>query len=547
MIEYFYRKIGTVDFEKSSEPKTVLPIRVKNIYVKEPQYYCSKTKQWKVFNGDIDSLIAASPELIPVEFIETPEEPEPLKLHYDPISWLNGTNRSSYNDFCIEALTASQVAEYMDFVDKKHRYDFYLQNRLDFNGIQKNFFSVCLETDEENLTLKITTQKFENEIAPITRQNEALTIIPTVEKDYICFDLKNGTIKGYGSDLDSVLIFENTRIPKCLRQHIFQSFLGLVQRFTKIPYQSLQERYCEVLNKHNFREMYMLTKLPYEPDLYLILTSQDYEKRKTHFNYSRTDPNIYAKFCEKMGIQNTKIVRRCFNNRPESLLTYLKIKDCGFTDINLYNRVLENEKNYKFFDYIDLRPLKFFTEYSIKERDEIATMNTLLKDKEKSNDWFFYDIQDAMEMFQIFFEHIPEALRNDILRDGFTRFNHDALSNISYRCQNKNQTFKYTAKQRALCDSIDGYEFCLPENTYELLEIGTVLHNCVATYDKKVLKKKCTIVYAKKAGEYKICIEIRGNEIIQERTNHNADPSKAEQKILEKWHLRHNLVKLQAD
>ena len=32
MIEYYYRKIGTVDFEKSSEPKTVLPIRFKSMY-----------------------------------------------------------------------------------------------------------------------------------------------------------------------------------------------------------------------------------------------------------------------------------------------------------------------------------------------------------------------------------------------------------------------------------------------------------------------------------------------------------------------------------
>ena len=91
-------------------------------------------------------------------------------------------------------------------------------------------------------------------------------------------------------------------------------------------------------------------KLPYEPDLYFILTSEEYEKRQTHFNYSRLDPNIYAKFCEKTGIQNTKIVRRCFNNRPESLLTYFTLKDCGFTDINLYNRVLENERNCHFFE-----------------------------------------------------------------------------------------------------------------------------------------------------------------------------------------------------
>jgi hypothetical protein len=545
MIKYFYRKIGTADFIKASGPKTVLPIRLKNKYVKENQYFCSETQQWKVFTYDIDSLTADFPQFIPVEFIEWQEEPDPLVIHYDPINLLERTYRIHSDDLCFESFTASQISEYLDYVDKKHRYDFYQKISRDSNNMAKNIFSVCLETDEKNFTLKITTQNFESHFSQTDNPDNSSIVIPTIYEEFVFFDLKNGTIEGCRQNLDLLLSFERSRIPYCLRKHIFQSFLALVQRFTDIPYVRLHERYSNALDKYNFIEMYKLTKLPYEPDLYFILTSEEYEKRQTHFNYSRLDPNIYAKFCEKTGIQNTKIVRRCFNNRPESLLTYFTLKDCGFTDINLYNRVLENEGNCYFFDTSELEPLKFFTLYSIKKRGEIATMNTLLKDKGKNQDIFLYDEQDAIEMFERFFEHIPEALRNDILRDGFTEFNHDALTNIAYRCQHKNKSFKYSAKQRALCDNIDGYEFCLPENTYQLLEIGTNLHNCVATYDKSVLKNKCTIVYVRKDGEYKICIEVRENEIIQERTNHNENPSKEEQKILEKWHIRHKLVKNQ--
>jgi len=546
MIEYFYRKIGTADFVKSSEPKTVLPLYLKSMYKKEPQYFCSETQQWKTFSGDYDSLISDSPQLVPAEFILAPKTPEIPEFHYDPIietDVTNVTNRLYSRFFYLESFNASQVSKYMDYVEEKHLYDFYLHNYKDSDNMEKNYFSVCLETDEENLTLKITVQNLKC-IQESISSRETI-IIPIIEDDPVCFDLKNGIIDGCVSDLNMLNFFEKTSIPNSLRKHIFQSFLKLVQLFTKIPYESLLERYSEVLDKYNFEEMFKLTKLPYEPNLYTVLSNREFKDRKIRFNYTRDDPNIYAKFCKKMRIQNTKTVRRCFNNRPESLLTYLKLKDCGFTDINLYNRVLENKNNYDFFDSIRLRPLIFFTLYSIKERGEIATMNTLLKDREEINDLYLFTEQDTLEMFERFFEHIPETLRNDILRDGFTRFNHDALSNISYRCQHKNKTFNYSAAQRALCDNIDGYEFCLPENTYELLEIGTALHNCVATYDDYVLKKYCTIVYAKKDDEYKICIEVRGNIIYQELTNHNAKPSDSEQKVLDEWHIRHKLVKKQ--
>ena len=73
-------------------------------------------------------------------------------------------------------------------------------------------------------------------------------------------------------------------------------------------------------------------------------------------------------------------------------------------------------------------------------------------------------------------------------------------------------------------DDIDGYSFRLPKDSYQLCEIGTALHNCVASYGERVAKEECTIVYAQKNGEYKICIEVRGKEIVQERIDRNERP-----------------------
>ena len=151
------------------------------------------------------------------------------------------------------------------------------------------------------------------------------------------------------------------------------------------------------------------------------------------------------------------------------------------------------------------------------------------------------DKYDAMEMFQKYFRHIPKQLRKDILKDGFTTFNHDALANLTYRVKNKKITFKYSQIQQALEDDIDGYSFRLSKNSFQLCEIGTALHNCVASYAEKVSKNESTIVYVTKDDKYQICIEIQYNEIIQERTDRNAAPSSEEIIILQKWHERHGL------
>ena len=152
-----------------------------------------------------------------------------------------------------------------------------------------------------------------------------------------------------------------------------------------------------------------------------------------------------------------------------------------------------------------------------------------------------YEKIDAMEMFAKYYNHIPSELKKDILEDGFTKFNHDALSNISYQIKNKNIVFKYSSEQEKLEDDIEGFSFRLPKDSYQMCELGTALHNCVASYAESVQNKKCTIVYAQKDDGYKICIEVRGNEIYQERVDRNAHPNEEENAVLLKWHERHGL------
>ena len=216
----------------------------------------------------------------------------------------------------------------------------------------------------------------------------------------------------------------------------------------------------------------------------------------------------------------------------------MRLHDSGFRDINLYNRVIESEENREEIRYLDRKALVFFSQYSIKKRGELATMNTLLRKSEEADP---YMKDDALCMFRSYFRHIPKELRMDILEDGFTRFNHDALAKISYSAENRNITFKYTGEQKNLEDDIDGYSFRLPKTNLQMCEIGTALHNCVASYAESVDEKECTIVYAAKDGEYKICIEVRGKEVCQERIDRNDHPAGEEKQVLAKWHERHGL------
>ena len=48
----------------------------------------------------------------------------------------------------------------------------------------------------------------------------------------------------------------------------------------------------------------------------------------------------------------------------------------------------------------------------------------------------FY-LSDGLEMFCKYFKYVDSRLKEDILKDGFSKFNHDALANLSYQYEHK--------------------------------------------------------------------------------------------------------------
>ena len=563
---YFYREFSSSNFIQSESPKKMIFVRLKNHWNAENTFFDDAKKTWLPFETTSDICTGGA---LPVEFAENPVEPE-NPLFNDASFFAQDYRSAEHSALTIEDLDAGQMEKILAHRDRLRRYKFNRRNFLDSNGIEKDYAAVTITTDTENFTLKIIFHKFERE--------EKETNTPTFVEKSLFFDIKNGVVdlisdweefsedacikdgtyydrfsfypKSKPRKLSSEQIFdanihvceelETKALSKQVIRVAYEKLLELAEGFTRVSF-AAWKNYSDPIyfprGNMLLGNMYKITMLPFEPKLFEILSSDSIKSRYPLFKYKRNDSKIFKRFCKKAKVRNTKTVRKCYAERPRIIFTFLHLKDVGFKDMNLFNRVIESPENCSIINNCDATSLAFFCRWSIKKRGQKNTMNTVLKETDDS-----YNLIDGVKMFCKYFKHIPEQLKEDILKDGFTEFNHDALSKIAYQFENKNITFKHTKEEKSLEDEIDGYKFCLPENSYKLCDIGTSLHNCVASYAKHVQNKECTIIYATKDEEYKICIEVRGKEIRQERADHNSKPLDEERKILDKWHERHGLV-----
>ena len=567
MIEkiYFYRKFGTADFILSEKEKKIIPVRIKNQFLPDNLVYNWSNNIWE----KADSIPEENDETLPAEFVEFPvRSVKPSFSEHGVLSDERG--------FSIEDLSPCEMADYCAWKREESRYFFNSRNFKDTNDSQKDYFGAELCVDEEKLTLSLTFKKFaRKELEGRDYMNrhidskfpvyssEAIER-PSFISETIFFDMKQGNISfDFDSNSEPWRLKQNSHkefLPFELHDKILQ-LLGnlefyfypesvlcaaykklseLAKKFTGLSEAPATINYLSEENTkpRYLSEMYVLTKLPCEPNLYEVLMNKELNDLKFNFKYDRSDTKVLASFLQKAHLKDYRILRKMYAKHPIVLLLCMRLHDSGFRDINLYNRVIESEENREEIRHLDRKSLVFFSKYSIKKRGQLSTMNTILR-KSEDVDYFMKD--DAFCMFRSYFRHIPEELRKDILEDGFTRFNHDALCKVSFSAENRSITFKYSGEQKNLEDDIDGYSFRLPKTNMQMCEIGTALHNCVASYAEIVEGKECTIVYAEKDGEYKICIEVRGKEVCQERIDRNAAPTGEEKAVLNKWHERHGL------
>ncbi|MDY4767930.1 MAG: PcfJ domain-containing protein [Treponema sp.] len=322
-----------------------------------------------------------------------------------------------------------------------------------------------------------------------------------------------------------------------------------------------------------------LSYFPYNVNIYETAIRMDFlDSIKTENPWiDRNDPDIFNRLLKKLGLQTFTEFRRNFPKNPRLIIWYKNLHDMGFRDVNVIADILrELEGNrasgaYKEFEKVrngwtnqDLRektvaklsttffecigdyevfsekenPFIFFCGYSIPLRGERATWNSLNKEPGLSK----YEMKDIARMFSRYFTDLKSEEREMVLKDGFTRNVHNTLSNIIRSLKHENHVFEYTERQKRLIDEIDGFKFMLPVDSAAMHTLGSAMHNCVFSYWERVRLGDCTIVYAMKNDEYKACIELSRQHILQVRGDYNSALEGETAKAFKKWCKKHNLL-----
>lgn len=179
--EYFYRELLSANFVKSLEKKKLIPVRVKNKYNKNNEFFSEEENKWITLD---DSQTFEKLDGLAVEFAESPIEPGTLSFS-DSDFIIKDIVTKKYRAPLLEELEPKQMQKVLDHRELVKRYAFAKKNLKDSAGIQKDFVAARVLSDTETLTLKITFYKFDR----IRREEN----IPCLVEKSLIFDIKNGS------------------------------------------------------------------------------------------------------------------------------------------------------------------------------------------------------------------------------------------------------------------------------------------------------------------------------------------------------------------
>jgi hypothetical protein len=110
--------------------------------------------------------------------------------------------------------------------------------------------------------------------------------------------------------------------------------------------------------------------------------------------------------------------------------------------------------------------------------------------------------------------------------DGDINKLHDILSMDQRKLRVPNRVIPYKENELKWEKEIDEKrKFILAPNTHFLVEVGALMGICVGSYHDYAYQKTCTIVVLKEDEHPVVCIEVRGNELIQAKTKRNSRPT----------------------
>lgn len=204
-------------------------------------------------------------------------------------------------------------------------------------------------------------------------------------------------------------------------------------------------------------------------------------------------------------LKNNRLTRQLLLTRPFWAINVLSLIN-AFSDNPNYERTLssffsasQNEDGRNHWQFIACTRLPEFLSIYRYVRGESAAVNLVTSVKD------FYQLRDAAETYF----RLSRQNRKDFWSQRVkARDVHDTLVLMSKKEKVKNKSIQQSDIYKRLEATIDGYEFSVPKETHALVDIGTKLHNCVATYTDRVIKGAVAIVAVSKNNELQACIEV---------------------------------------
>ena len=118
---------------------------------------------------------------------------------------------------------------------------------------------------------------------------------------------------------------------------------------------------------------------------------------------------------------------------------------------------------------------------------------------------------------------------------------HDVLAmNLRAMRKEENKTAfdKYQKEWKKLEYSKDGFSIVIPKTPSDVVQEGSAMSNCVASYVERVKDGTCTIVFLRRTATKdvsEVTLELRGNILVQAKAFANKNISKDHKRFLEAW------------
>ena len=513
-VNYFIRKFGSALFSESKKSifdLDTIPVKTDAV-ARTIKAFCTVHKKWEeacVYEDMVKTECGFCLHGIPVEIAGLPTD--------NDRNWTYFREKENSIEKETRLDRDKRIVKYCEYLNMENSIKIAqnkIRNYLDEKECSKDIISFTLVTNEKKHSLALTFQTLDRNIT------DSYLFNPTKP-----LPLKNNTIQGTienGVIIRTANTYFNVELPELAKEQLHSfvnSYAGKNISFnTCVHGEQLLDGVCSY---------------PYEPNVISIEGCR--KSRISLSSEEKKDSNVYNIVCDKLGIKSYRSLRKSFYTNPLCLVLVSKLKDFSFTDTNIINEILADKASVQFLELPEMHQ-RFFTQWLIKERGERPAWNIL-----KKADWKTREYTDALMMFNTYHAMITPDMKESISKEGLTPYHHDILSKMATDCKTRNVVFSYSYEQTRLEDSIDEYDFMLPVDSNELREIGSRLHNCVASYKSRVLRGECIIVFAKKDEQYKLCIEVRGKHIWQQRADRNAAPIGEDLTALLKWEHKHSL------